>query len=393
MELPEIRIVDLLDIGVVGLLLWVGIVGLRRSGASLALVGLAILAAVYVLARRFEMQLTSWILQGFFAVFVIVLVVVFQEDLRRLFEQIAVWGLRRRAPTSPSGTADVLVRAVARLASQRIGALVVVPGREPLERHLDGGIPLEGRVSEPLLLSLFDPGSPGHDGAVVIEKDRVARFAVHLPLSGDRAQLGAGGTRHAAALGLAEASDALCIIVSEERGSVSVAREGRLRQLQKADMLTDELRGFLREMSPEAPAATPLRRAVRNWPEVLMAGTAAVLLWVLLVAGQAVVEVERQAAVVVENLPPGYALESVEPPAVQVVAEGTRRQLLLANGVFEVRIDALLAQLGRRTFTVSPAQVAHPEGVRVVEVAPDRVRISLREVPAGAPRAASPPTP
>jgi len=376
----------------VALLLWAAIVGLRRSGATLALVGLAILGGVYLAALRLELQLTTAILRGFFAVFVVVLVVVFQADLRRLFEQIAVWGLRRRAPTAASDAADVLVRGVMQLVARRTGALLVLPGREPLERHLHGGVSLEGRVSEPLLLSLFDPGSPGHDGAVLIEGDRVARFAVHLPLSGDRSQLGAGGTRHAAALGLAERCDALCVVVSEERGTVSVARDGQLRTLSGPDALVEALRGFLREMAPEPTAAGARQRMLRGWPDALLAAAAASVMWVGLVAGEGVVEVERQARVLVENLPEGYAVERVDPPEVRVLAEGRRRDLLLENDGFRVRLDAVLVQLGRRTFTVSPASVEHPEGVRVLDVDPERVRLSVRRVeePPVAPEAAGP---
>jgi len=393
LERRSIGIFDLLDIALVALLLWAAIVGLRRSGATLALVGLAILGLVYLAALRLDLQLTTAILRGFFAVFVVVLVVVFQEDLRRLFEQIAVWGLGRRAPAAASDAADVLVRGVTQLVGRRTGALFVLPGREPVERHLHGGVSLEGRLSEPLLLSLFDPGSPGHDGAVLIEGDRVVRFAVHLPLSGDHAQLGAGGTRHAAALGLAERCDALCVVVSEERGTVSVARDGQLRALSGPDGLVEELRGFLREMAPEASTSGAWRRLLRGWPEALLATTAAAVMWVGLVAGQGVVEVERQAKVLVENMPEGYALERVDPPEVTVVAEGRRRDLLLENDGFRVRLDAVLVQLGRRTFTVSPASVEHPEGVRVLDVDPERVRLSVRRVeePDRAPEGAAAP--
>jgi uncharacterized protein (TIGR00159 family) len=387
--LYELRPADLLDVGMVALLLWLAIVGLRRSGATLALVGLGVLGAVYVAALRFDWQLTSWMLRGFFAVFVVVVVVVFQDDLRRLFEQIAVWGLRRGPPASPASSADVLVRSVTRLAARRIGALIVIPGREPLDRHLEGGIPLAARLSEPLILSLLEPHSPGHDGAVLVSGDRVPRFAVHLPLSDDRHQLGPGGTRHAAALGLAEVTDALCIAVSEERGSVSVARDGRIRVLEKPGALTEELRRFAAETIPATAPRAVLGMAAR-WPEALVAVVFASAMWLIFVAGASVIEVERTAEVVVEHLPESYALESVEPAAVTVVVEGSRRRLYLEDlDDVRVRLDALLVQLGRRTFTVSPAQVDHPDGLRILDVQPSRVRISVRRV--AAPAVGSPP--
>ncbi|HEU4638045.1 MAG TPA: diadenylate cyclase, partial [Candidatus Binatia bacterium] len=104
---------------------------------------------------------------GFFAIFLIMIVVIFQEELRQLFERIAVWSLaRKRIPTLGSSTSDVLVRTVADLAKEHVGALIVIRGNDPLERHITGGIPLDGKVSAPLLKSIFDPHSPGHDGAV-----------------------------------------------------------------------------------------------------------------------------------------------------------------------------------------------------------------------------------
>src|SRR6185437_5267675 len=99
-----------------------------------------------------------------------------------------------------------------------------------------GGIELDGKLSAPVLTSIFDPHSPGHDGAVVLEGDRIRRFATHLPLSANFQQLGRTGTRHSAALGLSEVTDALSIVVSEEQGTIAVARNGRLTRIADAPM-------------------------------------------------------------------------------------------------------------------------------------------------------------
>ena len=265
--MPEFRITDLVDVLFVALLLWAALSFVRRARARIALAGVAIAGALYVLARQLELQLTVWILQGFFAVLVLVIVVVFQEDLRRLFEQIAVWSLRRKSGAAPPDVVDALVGSVRRLVADRTGALIVIPGREPIDRHVAGGIPLDGRLSEPLLLSLFDEHSPGHDGAAVLEGDRVTRFALHLPLSTDASQIGVGGTRHAAGLGLAERTDALCIVVSEERGTVSIARDGRLTRLAGPEALVAELRRFLADRGPATrDPRTRLREVLARWP-------------------------------------------------------------------------------------------------------------------------------
>ena len=375
----DLRVSDALDVAIVAGIVFAGLVWLRRSRARFAALGIALVALLYLLVSRLEFQLTAWILQGFLAIVVFVTVVVFQEDLRRLFERIAVLGLGRRSPAPPPDAVDTIARTLSRLAARRTGALVVLPGRDPMDRHLEGGIALDGRVSEPLILSLFDTSSPGHDGALIVRGDRVERFAVHLPLSTDRAQLDGVGTRHAAALGLAERCDALSIVVSEERGSMSVARDGELRALRGSDELARAMRRHLAGIAPETPPRSRLERLAARWPEALAALTIAAGLWLVRVPGSDVVEVERMAPVRIDGLPEGYEVESIEPAQVEVKLSGTRWDLFRSRGQpVTVRIDALMVQLGRRTFPLTPAQVEHPPDVEAIAIDPPNVKLSLR---------------
>jgi diadenylate cyclase len=370
---------DLVDIATVGVLLWLAIRFVRRTRGRRALTGLTLLGGVYLLARALDLQLTASLFQGFFAVLVLVIVVVFQEDLRRLFEQLGT--LRRSGSGDRRGVdvSDVIVRAVARLAATRVGALIVLPQREPIESHVEGGIPLGGRVSEPLLLSIFDPSSPGHDGAVVLRGDRLERFAVHLPLSANRAALGAGGTRHAAALGLSERCDATCIVVSEERGTVSVARDGALRVLARPQDLAPEL---LAQSGAREAEERPAWWRDRAGLDAVLAAAGAIALWFVFVPGSAPTEVTVPAAVTITNLPDDLELESVDYTEVQVTLRGLRRDLVLSNpDQVAVRVDGYLARMGRRTFAIEEDSVRRPEGLDVVRVHPDRVKVSLRPAP------------
>jgi uncharacterized protein (TIGR00159 family) len=383
--LRDVGFLDLVDIGVVAVLAWVGLRLVRRTRARPALLGLATLFAIYLAARQLGLGLTAAIFQAFFAVLVLVLVVVFQDDLRRIFEQVGAWVSRRRDDErSGAGPSEMLVRTIEQLAESRTGALVVVPGREPIDRHVEGGIELDGRISEPLLLSLFDASSPGHDGAVVLAGDRVSRFAVHLPLSTDREQLAGLGTRHAAALGLSERTDALCVVVSEERGTISIANAGRLREVGRPRALAIELRKHARP-AREAASSGWLQPRFRD---ALLAVGIAAGLWVVQVPGSVVTEVEVEAPVVVEKLPDEFRLETIDPAVVTVRLTGRRRDLVLArNGSVEVRVDALLSRLGRRTFPLTPDLVEHPEGLEVTSIRPDRVKISIGAAPAAEPPA------
>jgi uncharacterized protein (TIGR00159 family) len=376
----NLRITDLIDVAIVAAMIFAGIVWLRRSRARFAALGIGLVAALYLVVSRLGFQLTAWILQGFLAVVVIVTVVVFQEDLRRLFERIAVLGLGRRRPAPPPGTVEVIARTLAHLASRKCGALLVIPGREPLDRHLDGGIALDGSLSEPLLLSLFDPGSPGHDGAVIVRGDRVERFAVHLPLSSAREQLGSTGTRHAAALGLAERCDALCLVVSEERGTVSVAQDGRLRTLRGTEGLAQALRAHLAAIAPDTSPRSRWLGLVERWPEALSALALAAGIWLVRVPGSDVIEVERSAPIQLENLPEGFEVESIEPAEVSVTFSGTRWDLFRSRAQpVSVRVDAYIVRQGRRTFPLELGQVDHPPDIEPKKLDPSRIRVSMRQ--------------
>jgi uncharacterized protein (TIGR00159 family) len=374
--LQIVRWEDGVDILAVTVLAWLGIRYLRRTRVRTALLGLAMLGLFYATATALELRLTAALFQAFFAVVVLVLVVVFQEDLRRFFEQLGSWrpGRGRQAAESAS-TIALLVSAVGTLAQKRCGALIVLPRSEPLDRHLEGGIVLGGRLSEPLLLSLFDASSPGHDGAVVLRGDKVERFAVHLPLSTHHAALGNRGTRHAAALGLAELCDAVCIVVSEERGTVSVARDGTLRTVP-----VEQLAGILAEESEAGAAPAARHRHVAVDAAVALLGAS--LVWLVFVPGSDVSEVVLPAHVDIVNLPDDLVLEAVEPDTVQVTLRGLRRDLVLADEkAVRVTVDAYLARFGRRTFSLEEGDISHPRSLEVAGLAPEKLRISLRKAP------------
>ncbi len=377
----DLRLADLLDIALVTVFLYSAIALVRRTRARLVAGGVVLLVGLFLVARALDLRLTTWLLQGFFAVFVVMLVVIFQEELRQLFERLALWGLRRRTEAGPSGgAADVVLAGVRDLARAHTGALIVLVGRQPIDRHLSGGVALDGILSEALLKSIFDKHSAGHDGAVIIEGDRLRRFGAQLPLSTDFRQLEGVGTRHGAALGLSERSDALCLVVSEERGLVSLARGGRLRRLADPAAVAAEVQAFRSKVSPPADRQRVLMALVReNWVEKITALLLVIALWYLFVPGSRPASEAFPIDIKVVNLPPGFALEGVEPERVMAVFAGQRRAFYLFDpSRIEVTVDASLARYGRRTFTIAPEQIRHPADLTVEDVEPEQVRISLR---------------
>ena len=243
--------------------------------------------AVYLLAFFFNLPLTTLIFRFLLSFLVIGIVIIFQREFRRFFEELAL-AVSRPFSREDIGlevrVVDILIKSISFLCARNIGALIVLRAEQPLERYLSGGEILDGEISEPLLLSIFDPSSPGHDGALIVESNRVKKFGVHLPLAENFKKYANLGTRHRSALGLAERSDALVVAVSEEKGSVSVAQHGELETLSDMDELKRRIELHYQKMSaPETKSFWVSQFWVRHTQDKLTALFLSLILWFLLV--------------------------------------------------------------------------------------------------------------
>ncbi len=281
----HVGIADVLDITLVATLIYALLVWFKQTKTAFVAMGILVLALVYTIARIMGMYMTVWIFQGFFAVLIIAIVVIFQEELRHIFERIAVWSLQGGAneESSPKEV-EIIVHTVANFAREKIGALIVLHGLDPLDRHVEGGWHLNGELSEAILESIFDSHSLGHDGALVIENGKVARFGCLLPLSKEFAKMANLGTRHTAALGLAERSDAMALVVSEEKGTISVAERGQLKVMPDLPSLQHAVERFFLEKAPKPPQQTLKSFFKHNTREKAIAVGVSILMWLFFVA-------------------------------------------------------------------------------------------------------------
>jgi uncharacterized protein (TIGR00159 family) len=372
-------IADLLDIAVVSAFIYSILLWFEWTKAAFVARGILILGALYILARQMGMVLTTWIFHGFFAVFVIALVIIFQEEIRRFFERLALWNFRRgRKQPLLSDTAEILLETVSSYAQSKTGALIVLRGRDPLERHIEGGIELDGRVSGVLLQSIFNIHADGHDGAVIIEDDRVRRFGAHLPLSKNLEKLSGVGTRHAAALGVSELTDALCIVVSEQRGTISVAQNGTLRRMDNLHDLGAALTQFLArdQRVTKSPGLVGVLR--HNFSEKLLAFGLSVVLWLVFVQGFKPETRTYTVSVQVQNVSNGLRVKGVSPRRVAVTVSGLKRDLDLisANRVKTV-ISVEGREAGPERFLISEDNVQLPDVVRFVSCDPPAVEVDF----------------
>lgn len=238
---------DAVDVALLAVLLYQGYTLLLGSRAWNVLRGLAALGGLWVVASAIDLQGTRWVFDRVAPVGILALVVVFQPELRAALERV---GRGRPSYIVAGDPVKEIMGAIRELAARRVGALIAIERSTPLGDHGQKGTPLDTPVRTELLETLFDSRGPLHDGGVIIRGDLIAWAGAIFPLSERQEGWEPGlGTRHRAALGLSEASDALVIVVSEERGTVSLARDGRL----STDLAPSDLVKALREAYPESP--------------------------------------------------------------------------------------------------------------------------------------------
>jgi uncharacterized protein (TIGR00159 family) len=186
-----------------------------------------VLVLVWILSEQLELATLGFLLDNFLTWGVLIVIVIFQADIRRALLRVG-GGLFQSAPRQEAQAIEEIVRACQALAQRRVGSLVVIEREVPLEEYLELGTRLDAELTRDLLIALFLPYSPLHDGAVVVREGRVAAAGCILPLALRGNLPGALGTRHRAALGVAEETDAIAIVVSEETGRISLVASGEL---------------------------------------------------------------------------------------------------------------------------------------------------------------------
>lgn len=233
-----------IDIVIVSIVFYYIFILIKGSRAIHILIGLAILAFIFIISKALQLFATGWLLDRFLTVILVAIPVIFQQELRRGLEKL---GQTRIFSNHDIKATDIqisnIVEATVQMAKNRIGALIVLKKDVNLNEYAETGVPINGKVSKELLLNIFFPKSPLHDGAVIMEGDTIIAAACVLPHSYKHADRSLG-TRHKAAIGLSENTDAHIVVVSEERGTISYAVNGRLERNITPERLQELLERF-----------------------------------------------------------------------------------------------------------------------------------------------------
>jgi uncharacterized protein (TIGR00159 family) len=377
--LASMRWQDLMDILLITFILYRLYVWLQGTRALRILIALAALGLLYLLARWSGLFITTWILQYLWAVILVIMVVVFQSEIRQVLERMSPLNFFLGQPETLDRLAlEEVVRTAFELAKNRIGALIVFQRRDILEDHLKGGIPLDGRISFEVLSSIFIPSSPAHDGAVIIHGGRIVSVGCYLPLSDNPALPRNYGSRHRAGIGITEKCDAISLIVSEERGEVLLAVEGEITRMGNPGDLQERLGSMLFKVE----------RKKNRWPSALTAnlvpkGIAFALVLVLwgFIAGQQRTEMWLTVPLEYRNIPTNMEIAGELVNKVEVGIRGPRGVISgVSQDQVRAHIDLSQGLRGLNYVRITTDNIRIPVGTEVTKINPSSMRIRLEDV-------------
>jgi diadenylate cyclase len=252
LQRPAISWWDLLDILIVSLVIYEVLKLIRGTRAVQMAIGGGLFVALFYGSRFSRLETVNWLIRSAAGYMPFALIVLFQSDIRRALAHLGRASFFRyiAKATSAEDTIEELVVAASMLSAQRVGAIIAVEREIGLRNYIEGGIPLDAVLTYDLLLSIFQTSAPLHDGAVIVQDDRVAAAACFLPLTVNPKLSKSLGSRHRAAIGLTEENDSIAIVVSEETGSISVVADGQIERGVTAEDLRGRLRTLIFQRGP-----------------------------------------------------------------------------------------------------------------------------------------------
>jgi len=255
---PHVSMTNVIDILLVAIVIYQFLMLVRGTRAAPMLVGVAAVGLGFYIARIGELTTLSWLVSTLVPYVIFALIVVFQAEIRHALANLGSRLTLSRASNSESDAYDDIVLAANLFSQNQTGALIVIEREIGLRTYIESGVPMDARLSYDLLATIFRPSAPLHDGAVIVQKDRIAAAACFLPLSMNPVLSTQMGTRHRAGIGITEETDAIAVIVSEETGAISMAVAGNFERDITVEQLRERLSTLLRRYVPPVTLPTPI---------------------------------------------------------------------------------------------------------------------------------------
>lgn len=370
---------DIIDILLVSYIVFRFYILIRGTNVLRVLIGIAFLWFFHRIAIFMGLIVTSWAIQGIMAVAALIIIVVFRNEIRSVLQaknaKALLWDYPHKMVETP---VDIIAESAYELARSRRGGLIVLPGKENLQEMIHSGIPWAGLVSKEMIVSIFWPDNPVHDGAVVINGNRIEEVGVVLPLSHRKDLPSHYGTRHRAAAGLAESTDALVIVISEERGDVTVALGSSMRVVKRKKDLIQ----ILGEHTGASSRQPGYRR--RKKLELVTAALASVVfitgVWFVFARGLDTL-ITFEIPIEYMNRDPATEISDTSVNAVFLHLSGSDTLIKsIRPEQVRVRLDLSRAVAGSNTFSITQKNISLPPGVFLKKVEPSSVTVILDHV-------------
>ncbi|MBN1352137.1 diadenylate cyclase [candidate division KSB1 bacterium] len=347
---------------------------LRATGTWKIASGILIASLIFVFARFLDLRGIDWIYSNLSQILLLALIVIFQPELRKIFERAAT--LKRKETTSEGSKLAFLVSDVVfSLARQKNGALIVFPGKDSIKPWTSEGIPLQAKPSYPILMSIFDTHSPGHDGAVVIENGLITSFAVRLPLSETEKLPKEFGTRHNAGMGLSEVTDTLIVVVSEERGTVTCFKEGARESMHDRNTLAASIMRHWKNTESYQLLNSYEKNQKKLLKEIALSFVLAFLFWSTVVLTQSELrEVVYHVPIEYVSMPKNMRINEENPSEAQIVLLGTANDINAINpSQLKATIDLSSIKPGLNSLTIQDESISLPENIKFIRSNPSRL--------------------
>ena len=375
---------DFLDIIILTFFAYHLYVWLHQTKAFKALVGLLGLGIIYSVAQFWGLFLTTWVFQILWQVLIILIIILFQAEIRQVLEKVnPFYALGWYKTVGHVPWIESFSKKIFELGAQRTGALIIFERKDRLREFVTGGIPFEADPTGEILVSIFQKHSPLHDGAMLIHNGKITMAAAFLPLTSQEGLSKALGTRHRSAIGITERCDAWALVVSEERGQVSLVRAGVIETLESPASLAEKLKELL---TPDRPDTTGGFQKIKHLLSNRWRIKAATLMIVSVVwfsfAGQQDVEISLEIPLTIHNLPPQLEVDSAV-QNVLVTARGQRKDIgMLSPKNIRTNIDLSRAGIGKNNYFLDRQQLLLPnDRVEIIRIEPSSLTLEVRAKP------------
>ncbi len=381
-----IPIKDMFDVLIITVCIYFVLVFIKQTRSFFILGALASLLLLNFIAQTFDLTLTRQLVTPLLTLFIAIFVIVFQPEIRKFFKWIASGRITtfKKTLSVPENTVQTIVRAVFTMAEQRVGAILVFPGEFPLDDLLEGGFPLNGEITASIMLSIFDSSSPGHDGAILIEGSQIKSFGLHLPLAREFTEYRRVGTRHRAGAGITERTDAMTIIVSEERGEVSVSTKGTLTKV----ATTEELADIIAKFTGDEAKSTPIKKNIfhkfflKNRILKVAAIVIGLSFWFVMVYKAGVIKISYAVPIEYRYVNPSIVIATSIPDSINVTVTGNNTDVVnMKKDDIKVIVDASKFIVGENEIIIDSKNIQTPSYIELNNFTPKTVRVKTSEKP------------